>query len=321
MRFPVTFYVMSVVFLTANTKVVKDEVDKVIEHEITRKLSTDLLQSIEKKFHVDLERSVDMVMMKIKLLLQNGTHHIQEKLLELQSMMDIIKSHGEEEANKCLVEQQNITSALAEKTLHQMVVCGYALIGQDPSQAIRNVGAIKTMIRQGVKPLYEHEIEVYELLNVCGHEHDSLRKVIKCVIAKSPLIKSTMMDITGKLINGVMELTKLMAHGAMHEACLIEVIKSIENDAVGIINDIRKCAYANLTFTEVDDYLAANNATVLETEHRPKNKTNANEYQEIIRNVLEEVDTKAVNGLTNKFKTTNNNTNGNFLFNDEVNKD
>ncbi|VVD05278.1 unnamed protein product [Leptidea sinapis] len=39
---------MSVVFVA----IVKDEVDKVIEHEITRKLSTDLLQSIEKKFHI-----------------------------------------------------------------------------------------------------------------------------------------------------------------------------------------------------------------------------------------------------------------------------
>lgn len=34
----------------------KDTIDKVIEDEITHKLSEDLLQSIEKKFQVDLER-------------------------------------------------------------------------------------------------------------------------------------------------------------------------------------------------------------------------------------------------------------------------
>lgn len=34
----------------------KETIDKVIEDEITHKLSEDLLQSIEKKFQVDLER-------------------------------------------------------------------------------------------------------------------------------------------------------------------------------------------------------------------------------------------------------------------------
>lgn len=42
-------------------------------------------------------RSVDMVLIKIRLLLQNGTQHIQEKLLQVQNMMDMVKNHGEEE--------------------------------------------------------------------------------------------------------------------------------------------------------------------------------------------------------------------------------
>lgn len=36
----------------------KKEMDKVIEVEITQKLTEDLLQSIEKKFQVDLEKWV-----------------------------------------------------------------------------------------------------------------------------------------------------------------------------------------------------------------------------------------------------------------------
>lgn len=42
---------------------------------------------------------------------------------------------------------------LAEKALHQMVVCGYALIGHDPAQAVHSVMSLKNMIRQGIKPV------------------------------------------------------------------------------------------------------------------------------------------------------------------------
>lgn len=44
-----------------------------------------------------MARSVDTVLMKIKLLLKNGTLHIQERLGELQEMLEVIKSHGEKE--------------------------------------------------------------------------------------------------------------------------------------------------------------------------------------------------------------------------------
>lgn len=46
-----------------------------------------------------------------------------------------------------------MTSGLAEKALHQMVVCGYALIGHDPAQAVQSVLALKAMIREGIKPV------------------------------------------------------------------------------------------------------------------------------------------------------------------------
>lgn len=32
--------------------------------------------------------------------------------------------------------------------------------------------------------IYEQKKEVYGLLKVCGHDHDTLKKVIKCVISK-----------------------------------------------------------------------------------------------------------------------------------------
>lgn len=44
-----------------------------------------------------MARAVDMVLMKIKLLLKNGTLHIQDRLTELQDMLDVIKGHGEKE--------------------------------------------------------------------------------------------------------------------------------------------------------------------------------------------------------------------------------
>ena len=44
-----------------------------------------------------MTRSVDTVLMKIKLLLKNGTLHIQDRLGELHEMLEIIKGHGEKE--------------------------------------------------------------------------------------------------------------------------------------------------------------------------------------------------------------------------------
>ncbi|XP_064072618.1 uncharacterized protein LOC135193558 [Vanessa tameamea] len=279
----------------------KDDVDQVIEDEITRKLGEDLVQSIEKKFQVDLERSVDMVLLKVKLLLQNGTQHIQEKLLDIQGTLDVMKTQADNEVEKCLIEKHKETSALAEKALHQMVVCGYALIGQDPEQAVRKVILLKNIIKQGVKPLYEQKKEIYGLLKVCGHDHGSLTKVVKCVISKSPIIKSAMMEITGKLINGIIDLSKLMAHGAMHEACLIEVIKTIEDEATDLIIDVRKCAFENNT--EFENYIMQNNATVLDiskaSENVASNKTSVKEMQAVIKEMLNE---NSNNNVDERFK-------------------
>lgn len=82
-----------------------------------------------------------------------------------------------------------------------------------------------------------------------------------------------MMDVTGKLIDGVVSLTKLMAHGAMHEACLIEVIRNIEDEAFTLVESVRVCVYTNNTFMqEVKDYIKDNNATVLDIERKDKSK-------------------------------------------------
>ncbi|XP_045485197.1 uncharacterized protein LOC123689400 [Pieris rapae] len=310
-----SLYIISAIILVTRAEVAKDDVDKVIEDEITHKLGNDLVQSIERKFQVDLERAVDMVLIKIRLLLHNGTQHIQEKLLQLQSVMDMIRSHGDEEVEKCLVDKQNDTSALAEKALHQMVICGYALIGQDPSKAIRTVTNLKSMIRDGIKPINEQKSEIYDLLRACGHDHDSLKKVIKCVISKSPLMKSTMMEISGKLIDGVVDLTKQMAHGAMHEACLIEVIKSIEDEAFDVIESVKKCAFKNISFIELDNFIAENNATVLDIENR---KGNTSEVESLLRRVLEKDNANNIDTLKVKLKELHNDIGGinNFVFDD-----
>ncbi|XP_039750622.1 uncharacterized protein LOC120626900 [Pararge aegeria] len=281
--------------------VVKDDVDKVLEDEITEKLGEDLLQSVERKFQVDLERSVEMVLIKIKLLLQNGTQHIQDKLLDIQGTLDSMKSHGEKEVDACLTKKQNETSTLAEKALHQMVICGYALIGQDPAQAVHKVVTLKNMIKLSVKPLYEQKKEIYGLLKVCGHDHDSLKKVVKCVISKSPLLKSVMMEISEKLISGVVDLTKLMAHGAMHEACLIEVIKSIEDEAAGLVKAVKTCAFGNENFAYLDKYIADNNATVLDVpnEASVKDSGNLTNVKNILNRMMEE---KGGEQLDDRFK-------------------
>ncbi|CAH0398989.1 unnamed protein product [Chilo suppressalis] len=286
----------------------KDDIDRVIEDELTQKLGEDLLQSIQKKFEVDLERSVDMVLMKIKLLLQNGTEHIQEKLEELQTMLETMKKTSENDVDACLNARQNETSALAEKALHQMVVCGYALIGHDPAEAVRKVLTLKTMISSEMKPLHDQKQEVLGLLKVCGHDHDSLKKVIKCVISKAPAIKTTMMDITGKLIDGVVTLTKLMAHGAMHEACLIEVIKTTEDEAFQLVKETRKCVDRNKNVTtqeELDKYIKENNATILDINLKKSSKTVNNDdkdLKDVIRRMLAQDDVQDLYDFKKKFK-------------------
>ncbi|CAK1578966.1 unnamed protein product [Parnassius mnemosyne] len=204
-----------------------------------------------------------MVLAKIRLLLQNGTTHIQDSLIELQSMLDLMKKHTGAQVDSCLKSKQNETSAMAEKALHQMVVCGYALIGHDPTQAVGKVVALKSMIKQGVKP--------------------------------SPIIKSSMMEITGKLLEGVVDLTKLMAHGAMHEACLIEVVKTLEDEAFDIIKNLRDCAYGNNSyFDDINNYLSENNATVLDIGRKlktldtdkNKNTSDVNEMKELLRRMV-----------------------------------
>lgn len=72
------------------------------------------------------------------------------------------------------------------------------------------------------------------------------------------------MDITTKLIEGVVDLTKLMAHGAMHEACLIEVVKTTEDEAFELVKKIRNCTSGIEAKDELDKFMAENNATVLD---------------------------------------------------------
>lgn len=90
------------------------------------------------------------------------------------------------------------------------------------------------------------------------------------------------MDVTGKLIEGVVSLTKLMAHGAMHEACLIEVIRNIEDEAFGLVENVKVCVYSNNTFMkEANDYVKQNNATVLDVPKKEKVKDKKPDNTEI----------------------------------------
>lgn len=93
-----------------------------------------------------------------------------------------------------------------------------------------------------------------------------------------------MMDVTSKLIDGVVSLTKLMAHGAMHEACLIEVIRNIEDEAFTLVEDVRVCVYNNNTFMQdIKDYIKENNATVLDIPRKEKtNKTDTADKPEAL---------------------------------------
>lgn len=85
------------------------------------------------------------------------------------------------------------------------------------------------------------------------------------------------MGVSAKLVDGVIQLTKLMAHGAMHEACLIEVIRTVEDEAFILVKKVKKCverggvivADDDSTPPSIDDemmmrYIPNNNATVLD---------------------------------------------------------
>lgn len=88
------------------------------------------------------------------------------------------------------------------------------------------------------------------------------------------------MGVSAKLVDGVVQLTKLMAHGAMHEACLIEVIRTVEDDAFILVRKVRKCVEKggvingdeDSTLPSIDDevkkYLQDDNATVLDLENK-----------------------------------------------------
>ncbi|XP_047999710.1 uncharacterized protein LOC125236821 [Leguminivora glycinivorella] len=291
--------------ISATGNEVNQEVDKVIEDEITSKLSKDLAQSIEKKFLVDLEKSVNMVLLKIQMLLQNGTTHILERLSDLQGQLEEIRKSTGTELDTCLKERENETAQLAEKAMHQMVVCGYALIGHNPTQAVGAVINMKNMIKNRLQPVRTQKKDIDELLKACGHEHDSLKKVIKCVIAKSPAVKAAMMDVTSQMMQGVVELTKVLAHGAMHEACLIEVIKTVEDEAFNLVGNVRNCAFGNYT-EEANKFIEENNATVLDipTKKSRKIKVDPNkkevvEMKQLIRRMLSEAN---VNDLDKRFK-------------------
>lgn len=115
-----------------------------------------------------------------------------------------------------------------------------------------------------------------------------------------------MMDITSRLIEGVVSLTKLMAHGAMHEACLIEVIKTTEDEAFDLVNEVKSCVYGNSTVVqqEVAKFIAENNATILDiddkkyphkkqkTEKKKLKKKKNSDIKDMIRRMIAETDDK-----------------------------
>lgn len=84
------------------------------------------------------------------------------------------------------------------------------------------------------------------------------------------------MGVSAKLVDGIVQLTKLMAHGAMHEACLIEVIRTVEDDAFVLVKKVKKCvdkdgvidADDESTLSPLDDeatrYLHTDNSTALD---------------------------------------------------------
>lgn len=88
------------------------------------------------------------------------------------------------------------------------------------------------------------------------------------------------MGVSAKLVDGVVQLTKLMAHGAMHEACLIEVIRTVEEEAFILVKKVKKCVEKGgiITFDEdstpanIDDgtkkFIQDDNATTLDLDNK-----------------------------------------------------
>lgn len=109
------------------------------------------------------------------------------------------------------------------------------------------------------------------------------------------------MEVTGKLINGVLDLTRLMAHGAMHEACLIEVIKSVEDEAAEIVKTVKTCAFGDDYFSNIEKYISDNNATVLDiTNESIKNSgnvTNVKKMKDILKRMMEGKDGNSLDDL------------------------
>lgn len=105
--------------ITSAIEPLKEEIDKVIEDDITQRLARDLLQSIERKYQADLEKSVDMVLMKIKLLLQNGTTHIQDRLVALQNELAVIKKSGQPAVSIFLLVDVTVEVLLEEIPRHK----------------------------------------------------------------------------------------------------------------------------------------------------------------------------------------------------------
>lgn len=85
------------------------------------------------------------------------------------------------------------------------------------------------------------------------------------------------MEVTGQLIQGIVDLTKMLAHGAMHEACLIEVIKTIETEAFIQIKEVQTCVNGNN-----NDY--KNSKSIIDANKSKNNSTL--EIEELIRRML-----------------------------------
>lgn len=113
------------------------------------------------------------------------------------------------------------------------------------------------------------------------------------------------MEVTGKLIDGVVDLTKLMAHGAMHEACLIEVIKTTEEDAFKLVKTVQNCVYVNETLPDIQNFIEENNATIIDVDLRKQkinvdaNDENVKEMKVLLRRMLSDNQTQ---DLDKRFK-------------------
>lgn len=107
------------------------------------------------------------------------------------------------QVDECLLKKQNDTAALAEKALHQMVVCGYALIGHDPAQAMRNVMELKNMINVGLKPVsvskdVQHYTDSTIIKNKLDNGSDTTQRS-DVITPKHPLLLATSHALMSKM--------------------------------------------------------------------------------------------------------------------------